>query len=187
MTPGRLYLFCILALVLSGLLLFTSDTALANALGSIALGLALVAYLLGLYMARIGRRGDAALRELQVRVAAATGRQIQGEFRTYLREGLEGVPAGELLLFYQTEQGWLLVPLLDELSWIEVPGHGVRSADLHEWEASEPPGLKVELETASGRELKLSLTSTLVDAQTESLGKAEDLHALREALRAGVS
>lgn len=183
MTPGRLYLFTILCLVLAGLLLFTSDTGLANTLGALVLALALVAYLLGLYLARIGRRGEAALGELQQRISQATGRSIHGEFRGYHLEGLEGVPAGELLLFYRTERGWLLVPLLEELSWIEVPGAGVGAVELEERGEGLEVGLRVELETESGRELRLSLSSTQIDPSRQTLENVEDLHALKDALQ----
>jgi len=187
MTPGRLYLFSLLALVLAGILLFSSATALANIVGGLVLCFALLSYLLGLYMARVGRRGEAALGVLQERIAKATGQEISGEFRTYHSAGLEGVPPGELLLFYKTGKGWILVPLLDELSWIEVPGSGVREVRLEADEPGASPNLMVEMETASGRELRLSLASTLQDPAQAGFKDIPDLNALKDALSAQAS
>ncbi len=185
MTPGRLYLLAVLCLVLAGLLLFgAADTILVNVLGALATVLAVVSYLFGLYLARLGRRGEEALRDLRVRIAQATGQTIEGEHRAFHRQGFEGVPEGELVIFYRTAGGWLLVPLLSELSWVEVSTGQVGLVQIENQDAERSASLRVELKTSAGRELKLLLGSTVTEAPRRSANNVPDLVALKDALRA---
>ncbi|MCB1161989.1 MAG: hypothetical protein R3C71_08885 [Candidatus Krumholzibacteriia bacterium] len=181
MTPARLYLLALLCLVLAGVLLFGVTESLAtNTVAGIAVVLALVAYLLGIYLSRVGRRGEEALTALRSRIASVSDEAIQGEYRTYHLAGLDELPRGELLVIYGTRDGWLLVPLLDELAWMKVPDGAVGSVSL---EREGGLHLRAVMRSESGRDLDLRLASTLADPKSDSDGARRDLEALRDALR----
>ncbi|MCB9513654.1 MAG: hypothetical protein H6693_04875 [Candidatus Latescibacteria bacterium] len=181
MTPARLYLLALLCLVLAGVLLFGVTESLAtNTVAGIAVVLALVAYLLGIYLSRVGRRGEEALTALRSRIASVSDEAIQGEYRTYHLAGLDELPRGELLVIYGTRDGWLLVPLLDELAWMKVPDCAVGSVSL---EREGGLHLRAVMRSESGRDLDLRLASTLADPKSDSDGARRDLEALRDALR----
>jgi hypothetical protein len=187
MTPGRLYLFAILCLVLAGsLTFFGPDTLLASGLAMVVTLLALVAYLFGIYLNRLASRGEGALDDLRSRIAAVTGQEITAEFRVYHREGLEGVAGGELLLFYRTQTGWLLVPLLSELCWITVPIAGLGRMRLLDPEPGEGYLLEVEMNTVDGHTLLIKSGSTLHAPEEQSPSNITDLLQLEEALRRSV-
>jgi hypothetical protein len=145
--------------------------------------LALLAYLLGLYLSRIDRRGEAALDALRERLASATGAEILSEHRTYHQWGLKDVPEGTLAIFYRTQDGWLLVPLLEDLSWIEVPAAGVRLAALEDQGRGRGVRLRLELESVSGQDLRLDLNSTRVERSRQTRENVLDLIALRDAMK----
>jgi hypothetical protein len=181
MTPARLYLFSLLALILAGILLFGGpDSIASNSIAAVAVILALVAYLLGIYLARVGRRGEEALLALRSRIASVSEESIRDEYRTYHLGGLDELAAGDLLVLYATADGWLLVPLLDELAWFKVPEEGVGPVSL---EREGGLHLRAELKSDSGRALNLKLASTLADPRSEDAAALKDLETLRSALR----
>ncbi len=178
MTPGRLYLLAILCLVLAAVLLFFGpDTGLTNAIGATATFLALLAYLLGLYLNRLGRRGEEALIALRSRIASVSSESIRGEHRTYHLSGLDELAKGGLLVIYEVAEGWLLVPLLADLAWIKVPADGVDEVHMEE-QGERGRNLLITLRDEDGRVLELRLASTLADRA------AADLVALQAALGA---
>lgn len=182
MTPGRLYLLSVLCLLLAALLLLREPRAtLANVLGGVLTVLALVSYLLGIYLARLGRRGEAALAALRERVAAGAGRAIHEEYRTYHLRGLDELGEGDLLIFYRTDAGWLLVPLADTLIWYEVPASGVRTVELSEPSPGRGVELRLDLST-DGRRLQPVVTSTRVERARQTPENVGDLVALRDAM-----
>lgn len=183
MTPGRLYLLALLCLVLAGFLLFgAADSGLASLLGALATVLAIVAYLFGLYLNRVGRRGEAALTALRSRVASVTEAAIREEHRVYHLEGLSELAQGGLIVFYTTaDQGWLLVPLMQEMAWLRFTAEGVSAAEIE----TDHRGLHLHLvlKTEEGRGLDLRLASTLVDPKVgDARDAARDLRALESAL-----
>lgn len=181
MTPARLYLFSLLALVLAGILLFGGrDSIVTNSVAAVAVILALVAYLLGIYLARVGRRGEEALSALRSRIASASEEAIGAEYRTYHLGGLDELANGDLLVLYATRDGWLLVPLLDELAWFKVPEDGVGPVSL---EREGGLHLRAALKSDSGRALNLRLASTLADPRSEDPAALRDLETLQSALR----
>jgi hypothetical protein len=169
MTPGRLYLLAILCLVLAAILLFFGpDTGLTNILGAAATFLALLAYLLGLYLNRLGRRGEEALIALRSRIASVSGESIRGEHRTYHLSGLDELAKGGLLVVYEVADGWLLVPLLADLAWLKVPADGVDEVAMEE-QGERGRNLAVKLRDEEGRALELRLASTLADRAARDL------------------
>ncbi|MCP4547557.1 MAG: hypothetical protein GY835_13950 [bacterium] len=185
MTPGRLYLFAILCLVLASLLLLMGeDTVLINTLGAVVTVLALVSYLFGIYLNRLGRRGNEALAALRHRVETATNQKVRAEFRLYHRGGLPKVDAGEMLVLYQTGAGWLLVPILGEFTWFDIPAAGVGRVSLKQSDDSDGVSLNVELNTNDGRALALELGSTLLDPSEQTLDNVGDLIELHATLSA---
>ncbi len=169
MTPGRLYLFAILCLVLAAVLLFFGpDTGLTNILGAAATFLALLAYLLGLYLNRLGRRGEEALIALRSRIASVSSESIRGEYRTYHLSGLVELAKGGLLVVYQVADGWLLVPLLADLAWLKIPADGVEETAIEE-QGERGRNLVVRLRDEEGRGLELRLASTLADRTAADL------------------
>lgn len=186
MTPGRLYLLAILCLVLAGFLLFGGPaTGLRSILGTAAILLAIVTYLLGLYMNRLGRRGEEALDALRSRIASVTEEAIRSEHRVYHLGGLPELAAGGLMVLYETVSGWLLVPLLEELAWVKVPREGVGEVKLE----SAPEGLilHVAMRSDEGTDMDLRLASTQVEAKIAAPADARDLAALQAALTGGTT
>jgi len=182
MTPGRLYVLSVLCLLLAALLLLREPrTTLANVLGGAVTVLALLSYLLGLYLARLNRRGETALAQLRERVAAGTGRAIHEEHRAYHLRGLDELGEGDMLIFYRTDDGWLLVPLADTLTWYEVPPDGVHGAELTEPAPGRGMELRLDL-AADERRLRPVVTSTRVERSRQSLENVDDLVALRDAM-----
>jgi hypothetical protein len=185
MTPGRLYLLSVLCLLLAALLLLREPRGtLANVLGGALTVLALLSYLTGLYLARLGRRGESALADLRERVALGAGRDIREEHRAYHLRGLDELGEGDLLIFYRTDAGWLLVPLADTLTWYEVPAAGVRAVELAELSPGRGVELRLDL-AADGRRLQPVVTSTRVERSRQTPENVGDLVALRDALGGG--
>ncbi len=181
MTPARLYILALLCLLLAVILLFWGpDSGLSNGLGAAATFLALLAYLLGIYLNRLGRRGEEALTALRSRIASVTDEAIRSEHRVYHLEGMNELQAGGLLVFYELEGGWLLVPLLPELAWFKVPREGVGEVTLERSEGGL--NLLVSVTDESGRKLDLRLASTMVDARVTDAAHAKDLAELEAAL-----
>lgn len=181
MTPARLYILALLCLLLAVILLFWGpDTALSNGLGAAATFLALLSYLLGLYLNRLGRRGEEALTALRSRIASVSEEGIRGEHRVYHLEGMDELQTGGLLVFYELEKGWLLVPLLEELAWFKVKSEDMGEATLERSERGL--NLLVSATDENGRRFDLRLASTLVDARVANPDHAKDLAALEAAL-----
>jgi len=184
MTTGRLYLFAILCLILAAVLLLTGpNTLLVNCLGTAVTLLALVAYLFGIYLNRVSRRGDEALDALRVRVALAARKDISAEFRVYHRGGLSDIENGELLVFYRTPEGWLLVPILADLTWYEIPAAGVGRAHMLEPDPKLGVLLELEFNTQDGRDFQIRLGSMLMEPAEQTVDNVDDLKRLIAMLR----
>ncbi len=185
MTPGRLFLFAIICLVLAGVLLFAGPP---NMLMSVLAGLftlsALTAYFTAIYLRRTGDKGERALANLRVRIAQATTQEILDEYRVFHIEGFSGVAPGEFVIFYETESNWVLVPLLEELAWVEVPKEKLGTAEL----AEGPPGqgytLKLEFETLAEQKMSISVCSSRLDPSEQTAENVVELLDLRDLMSA---
>ena len=183
MTPGRLFLLSILCLVLAGLLLFaTPPSMIMSIIAAAATILSLVSYFAAISLRRARDRGEQALAAMRERIARATEQEILDEHRVYHDEGFKGVNQGELLIFYRTDKGWLLVPLLEELAWVEIPAEKIRAAHLIEGSAGDGFRLRVEFETSAGHEMVVGVGSTLQAPRQQTRENVEDLLALRTAI-----
>jgi hypothetical protein len=181
MTPSRLFLLSILCLVFAGVLLFSAPPSmLMSILAGLATLFALTTYFIAIYLRRAGDRGEQAHVDLRERIAQATEQEIQEEHRLYHRGGFSGVTQGDMVIFYRTAAGWLMVPLLEELAWVEIPHDKVESASL----IGEAGGvtLQLEFETAAGQEMRVDLGSGLHAPRQQTRENVGDLLALRAAM-----